>query len=134
MITLRKAEPNDSTFVYGLRTNLSDEENYKSGCQITYQEHKHFWDKNFRYYKIILHKGRRVGYCGLVNKDFRIAIIPECRGKGIGKSVVKQCSDLIKDNKIYVMKTNKASLKCFLGNNYKIIDEKGEYYEIQKAW
>ena len=68
-----------------------------------------------------------IGYCGIVNNDFRFGLIPEQRGKGLGKLIVQKYKSKLKGLDVYVHKDNKASIRCFESNNFMFTGKSGEF-------
>ena len=132
MVELNDAKKGDCNFVYKLRTLKEDKENYRSRDEISIEQHKIFWEINYKKYKMIKFKNEVIGYCGLVNGDYRFAVIPDYRGMGIGKKAVELCRDMIGDNKIFVMRENIASIKCFTHNGYEVVGESSNFLIMQK--
>ena len=113
-VRYRAATVKDSKFVYRLRFDPDDLDNYFTSVIPPLVSHRKFWLDNYQSYCIAECNGLRVGYYGLVNEDFRYAVVPSARGKGIGKNLVTHAI-LTEDIRIAkVAINNLASIKCFL--------------------
>ncbi|WP_196757641.1 GNAT family N-acetyltransferase [Prochlorococcus marinus] len=111
---------NDALKVYNLRFLQSDLRNYFSQEVVTYKEHQSFWIKNYRHYHIGVIGVEFAGYYGYVNNDFRYAVIPKYRGRGIGKKLVADALRNYHIKTIRVIKTNLSSIKCLKKCGFKV--------------
>ena len=115
---IRQAGLRDSEFIHNLRTRSEDKKSYFSGTAISLRDHEDFWEKNYQSYWIAIKKAQRVGFYGIVKGDFRFAVIPTMRGKGIGSEMIAHAIKMSGIESVKVAKTNTASLKCFLANGF----------------
>lgn len=123
MINVRRANFKDWEFVYMLRTLAEDSEYYFSGNDINVQEHLIFWRHNYKEYWIAEAQETAVAFYGLVNGDFRFAVLPCYRGHGIGSILIKHAIERHNLSQVVVDKNNAASISCFLKNNFYIAKE-----------
>ena len=116
-IEYREATLADCRFVYELRTLKDDITKYEMTVA-TYNAHKNFWKKYFDSYKIISFENTVIGYFGMVEEDFRIAIIQSYRGMGIGSKVIEDNKSLLRDKLIKIAYHNKQSIRVFEKNGF----------------
>ena len=113
----RNAGLNDCQFVYELRTLKDDKYKYEKTVS-TYKKHKSFWRKYYESYRIISYENAVIGYFGLVEEDFRIAIVENYRGRGIGSKVIEDNKKLLKNKIIKIASHNKQSIRIFEKNGF----------------
>jgi len=118
---ITKARIIDSLFVYQLRTDKRDRGSYLTRVT-SFEEHQNFWERNYHNYMILWLNNKRVAYFGLVNGDFRLAILREYRGLGIGKFIVEEAKTLIGSNPILITEENKASYNLFVGQGFVVTE------------
>lgn len=124
-IKFRDAELNDAKFIWNIRNSkevraISLHQDYRPFSLFN----KIYKDKLNKYkeYKIIIFKGKDIGYINKDNSDFiSIALIREYRNKGIGKRALSKIN-----GKAIILSNNTQSLKCFTKSNWNI---KGFYLE-----
>tara|TARA_Y100001933_G_C18604463_1_gene399435 strand:+ start:120 stop:536 length:417 start_codon:yes stop_codon:yes gene_type:complete len=132
-LIFRKAGLNDARFVYDLRFLLCDQNSYFTVKDIDFKRHCVFWEKHYKTYTIALQDDKKVGFYGFVDNDFRYAVIPEARGRGIGLELISHAIKIDKLCEAKVLKSNLPSLKCFNKAGFRIKDdavEKGQEYVI----
>lgn len=122
-MVIRPASLEDSDFVFLLRTRTEDAKYYFTGSKIQKDTHEWFWLKNLKSYYIIEVDGLRVGFFGIVNSDFRFAVMPEYRGKGLGKLIVSYAYTNLGVRQVRVSADNQASIKCFSSNGFTVVRE-----------
>jgi len=122
-IICRKAGLKDVFYVFSLRNLASDRELYLSTKRISLLQHLSFWLRYWHCYSICWAGSTRIGYCGIVKDDFRFAVEPKYRGKGFGKNIIKVNIDFLRGKLVRVKKENKASLKSFEANGFKIVGQ-----------
>lgn len=119
---IRKAEQCDADFVYALRTRSEDRECYLTTVK-SKEVHRGYWELNHCAYSLVLKGAKRAGYFGLVENDFRIAVLPEFRGQGIGGYILEHVKCSLSDKTIRIVAENKPSLNLFLRSGFKVQEE-----------
>jgi len=117
-ICYRAATINDCEFVYRLRFYPDDLDNYFTSVISPLVAHRSFWVDNYSSYCVAECNGLRVGYYGVVNDDFRYAVVPSARGKGIGKGLIMHAILKYDIRIAKVAVNNFASIKCFLSSGF----------------
>jgi GNAT superfamily N-acetyltransferase len=122
-LSILPASEEDSEFVYHLRFVEEDKYFYFYQDKISSENHNRFWRNHWKDYYIGRLEGRRIGFYGIVEGDFRISIIPEMRGLGIGSLLIKDAVNRLCFTSVRVLKNNKASLSAFHKNGFFIVGE-----------
>jgi len=120
---IRPAKLSDSEFVYNLRTRNEDSQFYLTGNKISKKVHVIFWQKHFSWYYILELDSVRVAFLGMVDSDFRFAVVPEQRGKGLGKLMVSYATKHLGVTQVKVSAYNYASLRCFCENGFTVVNQ-----------
>lgn len=113
----------DVFFVYNIRNLACDRELYLSTHRISFIQHLSFWIRHWHEYKICWLGNTKIGYCGIVNDDFRFAVDLRYRGKGFGKEIIKQNIDSLSGKLIRVKIGNHPSAKSFTANGFTIVGQ-----------
>ena len=129
-LTFRNAKYDDAKFIYDLRFRVEDKNSYLTGGDIDFNTHCLFWSKYSPYYTIALCSGKEVGFYGFVEGDFRYAVVPEKRGKGIGIQLIRNAIDRHNLRQARVVNSNYASIKCFQKAGFKVTYEADHEYIV----
>jgi len=119
-IELVDANYNDYKVVWEIRNSKEVRDKFPNKKPIPLNEHKLFFKKKYKKYKIILYNKIKAGYIrdnGLIE----IGIEKKYRSKGIGAKVIKTLK-----GKTIIMLNNQKSLGCFLKAGFEI---RGFYLE-----
>jgi hypothetical protein len=109
-------------FIYKLRNNKKDQRYYGSK-KINPMEHIRFWLRYWKDHTIYSLGGIRIGYSGIVEGDFRYAVMPQYRGKGYGNEIVHNSLNRLTGKTIKVKRDNYASIRIFITQGFSIKKE-----------
>ncbi len=136
-----KATNKDLIFLFNLR-NDSESVKYSKRGRLKIDEIKNdYFYNNRKKVFIVKHADESIGY--LIFEflhgnmaEISIAVSPEHRNKGLGKDIIKKGSEFAENEFgletiiAHVFSENKASLKIFEDNSYKIIDKSAEPWKL----
>jgi RimJ/RimL family protein N-acetyltransferase len=129
-ITARAARIKDGFFVYQLRNNANDQKYYgESGIEPL--GHLRFWLKYWKDHTIYSLGEKKIGYSGIVKEDFRYAIIPQYRGQGYGKEIVRASLDRLTGKTVRVKRNNHASIRIFNSHGFTVTEEEEDWLLLE---
>ena len=114
-------------FIRNLRNNEQVKKGFINQEYITREAHKKYMRTHWRYYFVCTHRGKRVGYIGVVDNDIRIAVLPEEQGKGFGRFMLTRIKWMRPAAFGKVKIDNIASQHLFLAVGYKEITRTREF-------
>ena len=122
-LSILPALEKDGQFVYHLRFIEEDKCYYFHKDLTPLDVHNDFWRKHWKDYYIAYIGYKKIGFFGIVEGDFRISIIPEMRGYGVGSLMIQDAVNRLGFTTVRVLKNNKASLSAFRKNGFFIVGE-----------
>jgi len=132
-IKIKKASINDASFFYELRNEKSARKNFFNLKNIKYNDHLEWYKKKIRKKNAIFlvalnNNSEKIGTVRYeIEKIFTnisINISKKFRNLGYGSKIIKNSEKFLKKKLIIISrikKNNKASIKIFTKNNYKVI-------------
>ena len=131
-IQLKKASLKDASFFYELRNETTARKNFFNTKNLKYQDHLKWYKKKLRKKNIIflialIGSSKKIGMIrydiGPIFTNISINISKEFRSLGYGSKIIKQSEKFLKKETIIISrikKKNKASIKIFKKNNYRV--------------
>lgn len=132
-IKIRKASIEDAIFFYELRNEKSARKNFFNKKNIKYNDHlkwykKKIKNKNSIFLVALSNNSEKIGIVRYETEkiftNISINISKKFRNVGYGSKIIKISEKFLKQNLIIISrikKNNKASIKLFKKNNYKVI-------------
>jgi spore coat polysaccharide biosynthesis protein SpsF len=132
-IKIRKASIKDAIFFYELRNEKSARKNFFYKKNIKYNDHLKWYKKKLKKKNAIFlialnNKSEKIGTvryeAEIIFTNISINISKKFRNLGYGAKIIKKSEKFLKQKLIIisrVKKNNKASIKIFKKNNYKVI-------------
>jgi len=142
---MRKANSNDLTFFFELKTEKQSRINSLENKKITPSAHKNWFLQKIKNKKnILLVAIKNNNKIGIIRYDISeyfaevsITIDLNFRGQGHGAKILKKSESFLKKGTIIiskVKKTNKISLVIFKKNAYKVLSLKNKVYNLYKIF
>jgi spore coat polysaccharide biosynthesis protein SpsF len=138
-IKIKKASIKDAVFFYELRNEKSARENFFNKKNIKYNDH-------LKWYKKKLKKKNAIFLVAITNNSEKIGIVryetekiftnisinisKKFRNLGYGSKIIKKSEKFLKKKLIIISRiksNNKASIKIFKKNNYKVIKNNNDF-------
>jgi hypothetical protein len=132
-IQLKKASLKDASFFYELRNETTARKNFFNTKNLKYQDHLEWYKKKLRKKNVIflialISSSKKIGMIrydmGPIFANISINISKGFRSLGYGSKIIKQSEKFLKKKIIVISrikKRNKASVKIFKKNNYRVI-------------
>lgn len=132
-IKIRKASINDAIFFYELRNEKSTRKNFFNKKNIKYNDHLKWYKKKIKNKNVIFlvalnNNSEKIGTVRYEEKkiftNISISVSKKFRNLGYGSKIIKNSEKFLKKKLIIISrikKNNKASIKIFKKNNYKVI-------------
>lgn len=112
-------------FIRQLRNNPDVKGGFISQKEISRYEHaNHMISYGHGYFVCLSERTdgqerKPLGYCGVINNDIRVAVLPESQGKGVGKFMINELMKLHPDAFAKVKLENDASISLFEACGFK---------------
>ena len=132
-IKIRKASIKDAIFFYELRNEKSARNNFFNKKNIKYNDHlkwykKKIKNKNAIFLVALINNSEKIGTVRYETEkiftNIAINISKKFRNLGYGSKIIKNSEKFLKKKLIIISRiknNNKASIKIFTKNNYKVI-------------
>ena len=132
-IQIKKASLSDASFFYELRNEKTARKNFFNTKNIKYSDHLKWYKKKLKKKNIIFlialsGNSKKIGIVrydvGVIFANISINISKDFRSLGYGSRILKKSEKFLKRKLIIISrikKDNKASIKIFKNNNYKVI-------------
>ena len=132
-IKIRKASIKDAIFFYELRNEKSARNNFFNKKNIKYNDHLKWYKKKIKNKNVIFlvalnNNSEKIGTVRYEEKkiftNISISISKKFRNLGYGSKIIKNSEKFLKKKLIIISRiknNNKASIKIFTKNNYKVI-------------
>lgn len=114
-------------FVRLLRLDERVMDGFIEKMDITAEQQQTYMSKYSNCFRIALLNGKPAGYFGVIDDDIRVCVHPDFQRKGVGKFLVRECSEIWPDALAKIKITNESSRKLFESCNYEL-----EYYLYKK--
>jgi spore coat polysaccharide biosynthesis protein SpsF len=143
-VKIRKAFIADDNFFFTLRNETTVRKSFFQQKKIKFFDHLKWYKKKLKEKKIIflvafINKTEKIGIVRYETKkmftNISIAISKEFRKFGYGSDILRKSEKFLKKKTIIISKikkNNKASIKIFKKNNYKIIKKKNNSLALIK--
>ena len=138
-IKIKKASIKDAVFFYELRNEKSARENFFNKINIKYDDHlkwykKRLKKKNAIFLVAIANNSEKIGIVRYETEkiftNISINISKKFRNLGYGSKIIKKSEKFLKKKLIIISRiksNNKASIKIFKKNNYKVIKNNSDF-------
>ena len=138
-IKIRKASIKDAIFFYELRNEKSARNNFFNKKNIKYNDHLKWYKKKIKKKNAIFlvaytNNSKKIGTVRYETKkiftNVSISISKKFRNLGYGSKIIKNSEKFLKKKLIIfaiIKKNNKASIKIFTKNNYKVIKNNNDF-------
>lgn len=132
-IQIKKASLKDASFFYELRNEKKARKNFFITKKINYNDHLKWYKNKLRQKNIIflialIGNSKKIGIVrydvGVIFANISINISRDFRSLGYGSRILKKSEKFLKRKLIIISrikKDNKASIKIFKNNNYRVI-------------
>jgi spore coat polysaccharide biosynthesis protein SpsF len=142
-IKIRKASIKDAIFFYELRNEKSARKNFFSTRNIKYNEHLKWYKKKIKkknaiFLVALINNSEKIGTVRYETEkiftNISINISKKFRNLGYGSKIIKNSEKFLKKKIIIISRiknNNKASIKIFTKNNYKVIKNNNDLMLIK---
>ena len=132
-IKIKKASIKDASFFYELRNEKAVRKNFFNTKNIKYNDHLRWYKKKIKKKNVIflvasINNSQKIGTVRYemekIFTNISINILKKFRNQGFGSKILKKSEKFLKKKIVIfskIKKKNKASIKIFKKNNYKII-------------
>jgi spore coat polysaccharide biosynthesis protein SpsF len=138
-IKIRKASIKDAIFFYELRNEKSARNNFFNKKNIKYNDHLKWYKKKIKkknaiFLVALINNSEKIGTVRYETEkiftNISINISKKFRNLGYGSKIIKNSEKFLKQKLIIISRiksNNKASIKIFKKNNYKVIKNNNDF-------